>query len=320
MKAAVYREYGGPEVIHLEEVPRPVPDENEVLIRIRATTVASGDWRMRAAEVPGGFRLIAPFIFGKKPRRNILGTELSGVVEAIGAKVTRWKVGDPVFAFPGTKMGAHAQYICMPEDGRIARKPENLTFAEAAAMCFGGSTALSFIEKSGGIHPGDEVLVVGASGSVGSAMVQLARHFGARVTGVSSGANADFVRSLGADAVIDYTKTDFATRDERYDVIMDTTGTVPIARSKGALKRGGRILVVSGGLGDMLRAPFTFGARVVAGPASEDPAHLPLLAKLAEAGEYKPAIDATYPFEKIVEAHRRVDSGHKRGNVVVLVD
>jgi len=319
MRAAVYDAYGGPEVVRIEEVPTPTPAENEVRVAIHATTVATGDWRMRSAEAPEGFRWLAPFIFGKKPKRRILGTELAGVIDAVGARVTRWKVGDAVFAFPGSQQGAHAEYICVPEDGCIARKPEKLSFAEAAALSFGGATALSFIEKGGGIRRGEKVLVVGASGAVGSSMVQLAKHEGAEVTGVCSAANAELVRSLGADHTIDYAKEDFTTRDERYDVVMDTTATAPIARCKRVLKKGGRILIVNGGLGELLGAPFTVGARVVAGPAKEDPAYLRTLAELAEAGAFTPLIDEVFPFEEIVEAHRRVDTGRKKGNVVVMV-
>lgn len=317
MRAAIYDEYGGPEVVRIEAVPDPRPARTEVRIRVHATTVSSGDWRMRAAAVPEGFGLVAPLIFGRRPKRRILGTELAGVVDAVGADVSRWSVGDPVFAFPGGAMGAHAELICVPADGRIARKPDTVTFAQAAALSFGGSTAMSFIEKGGGISPGDRVLVVGASGAVGSAAVQLARHAGAEVTGVCSAANAELVRGLGAVRTIDYATEDFASGDTRYDVVIDTAGSAPIARSKRALEKGGRILLVHGAFGDMLRAPFTRGARVVAGPAVEDPAHLPRLAALAESGDFSPPIDSTYAFEDIVEAHRRVDTRRKRGSVVV---
>lgn len=322
MKAAVYTRYGGPEVVEIQDMPKPKPNLGEILISIRATTVASGDWRMRSAQIPQGFGLIAPFIFGRRPRRQILGTELAGVIEEIGDGVERWREGDEVFGFPGGKMGAHAQYICMPADGKIARKPANLSFEEAAALCFGGSTALSFIEKGRGIRRDELVIVVGASGCVGSAMVQLAQHFGAEVTGVCSGGNAELVRSLGADHVIDYTTEDFTKGDQTYDVIVDTIGTASIRRSLGLLRKGGRLLLVYARFGDMLRAPWvslTRGKRVVAGPASEDPAHLPQLAELAETGAFKPVIDRTYPFEQIVEAHRHVDTGHKKGSVVVTM-
>ncbi len=317
MRAAIYEEYGGPEVVRVGEVPTPTPSAGEVLVRVRATTVSSGDWRMRAREVPEGFGLIAPIFFGRRPKRKVLGTELAGVIEAVGAGVTKWQVGDEVFAFPGAKMGAHAEYVVIPENGGIAPKPSNLSYEEAAALSFGGSTALSFIEKGGGIRQGERVLVVGASGAVGSAMVQLAKHYGAEVTGVCSGDNVDVVRSLDADHVIDYTKEDFASRGRIYDVIVDTVGSAPIAKAKQCLAPGGRMLMVFGTLGDLLRSATS--KRIVAGPASEDPKYVPMLAELGQAGKFKPLIDSIYPFEAIVEAHRRVDSHHKRGSVVVRV-
>ena len=319
MRAAVYHEYGAPEVVQIEEVPTPEPEANEVLVKVHATTVASGDWRMRSATVPKSFRLIAPLIFGRRPKKKILGTELSGTIAKLGSAVEAWQVGDAVFAFPGTQLGAHAEYLCMPATGRIARKPEALSFAEAAALCFGGSTALHFFDKGGGIRAGERVLVVGASGSVGSAMLQMAKHFGAEVTGVCSAANLELVRSLGADRVIDYQQEDFLASTERYHVVVDTTGTAPLARCKPILERGGRLLMVDGSLGDMLRAPLSFGIKVVAGPAYEDPAHLPRLAELAQRGAFKPLIDQTFAFDDIAHAHRRVETRRKRGNVVVIV-
>jgi NADPH:quinone reductase-like Zn-dependent oxidoreductase len=318
MKAAIYEEYGGPEVVRLGEVAKPTPAAAEVLIRVRATTVSSGDWRMRSREVPKGFGVIAPFIFGRRPKQRILGTELAGVIEAVGAGVTKWQVGDEVFAFPGAKMGAHAEYVVVSENGCIAPKPSNLSYEEAAALSFGGSTALSFIEKGGGIRQGEKVLVVGASGAVGSAMVQLAKHYSANVTGVCSGDNAELVRSLGADHVIDYAKEDFASRGRVYDIIVDTVGTAPIARAKECLAPGGRLLMVFASFGDMLRSVMS--KHIVAGPASEDPKYMSVLAELGETGKFKALIDTIYPFEEIVEAHRRVDSHHKRGSVIVRVE
>ena len=321
MKAAIYTQYGGPEVVQIQDVDRPVPESGEVLVRIRATTVASGDWRMRSAIIPEGFGLIAPLVFGRKPKRLILGTELAGTIAAVGNGIESWRVGDAVFAFPGGKMGAHAEYICLPAE-RLGTKPANLSFEEAAALSFGGSTALSFIEKGGGIRRGERVLVVGASGCVGSAMVQLAKHYGAKITGVCSGANAQLVRSLGANDVIDYAKEDFALGNQTYDVIVDTIGTAPIRRALSLLNRRGRLLLVYAGFGDMLRAPWvslTQSKRVVAGPATEDPRHLPQLAELARAGVFKPVIDRTYAFDQIVEAHRHVDTGHKKGSVVITL-
>lgn len=317
MTAATYEQYGGPEVVSLNPVPTPEPKDNEVLIQVMATTVASGDWRMRSAEVPGAFKLLAPLIFGKSPKHKILGTELSGLVVKVGRSVSKWKVGDEVFAFPGASLGAHAEYACIPEDGKIARKPSELTFEHAAALCFGGSTALSFFEKAGGIKPGNKALVIGAAGAVGSAMVQIAKHFGASVSGVCSGAKRTIVESLGADEVIDYQTVNVKDTLERFDIICDTVGTLSAASARALLKPGGRVLLVMAGLGDMLRSAFS--SKIVAGPANEDPKHLPYLAELAAKGEFKPLIGKTFNFSEIVDAHELVDTGHKVGNVVVRI-
>ncbi|HJK99600.1 MAG TPA: NAD(P)-dependent alcohol dehydrogenase [Polyangiaceae bacterium LLY-WYZ-14_1] len=293
-----------------------------MLVRIVATTVSAGDWRTRSGEVPKGFDLIAPLIFGiRKPRNPILGTEAAGVVEAVGQGVTRFQPGDEVFVLDGVRMACHAEYKCMPETGAIARKPARLSFEQAAALGFGGSTALHFLGKAK-VQRGESVLVNGASGSVGSACVQLAKHLGAEVTGVCSTVNVELVRSLGADQVIDYTREDFTKNGTRYDVIVDTVGTASIARSRGSLKPGGRLLLVFASFADMLSAPFSSmrgDATFVAGVASEDPKQLATLAELAETGAFEPVIDRTFAFDDIVEAHRLVDTGHKKGNVVVVV-
>lgn len=322
MKAIVYERYGPPEVLQLREVDKPTPKDNEVLIKTYATTVTSGDWRVRSLNVPAGFGLIVRLVFGVlRPKQPILGTELAGVVETVGRDVRKFKVGNPVFAFSDAAMGCHAEYKCMPEDGPVALKPANLTYGEAAALSFGGTTALSFFRR-GNLQSGEKVLVNGASGGVGTAAVQLAKHFGADVTGVCSAANAELVRSLGARHVIDYTKTDFAQNGETYDVIVDTVGTAPFSRSKASLQEGGRLLMVLGGLPDMLQIPWvsmTSSKKVIAGAASGRAEDLRFLAKLAEAGEFKPVIDRRYPFEQIVEAHRYVDTGRKRGNVIITL-
>ena len=322
MRAVVYERYGPPDVLHLKEVAKPAPRDNEILIRTRATTVTSGDWRVRSLDVPFGFGLVSRLLFGVlRPKQPILGTELAGEVESVGRDVTRFEVGDQVFAFCGAGMGCHAEYKCMPEDGAVARKPANLTHDEAAALSFGGTTALDFFRR-GRLQRGEKVLVNGASGGVGTAAVQLARHFGAEVTGVCSAANVELARSLGADHVIDYTKEDFTENGETYDVIMDTAGTAPFSRSKGSLGERGRLLLVLGRLPDMLRIPWvsmTSSRRIIAGPAAERAEDLRFLAELAEAGEFKPVIDRRYPLEQIVEAHRYVDTGRKRGNVVITL-
>jgi NADPH:quinone reductase-like Zn-dependent oxidoreductase len=322
MKAAVYERYGAPEVLELKEVAKPTPKDDEVLIEIHASTVSAGDWRARSLELPAGFGLLGRLIFGvSKPRQPVLGTELAGEVVAIGSKVTTLAVGDQVFAFPGASMGCHAEYRCVSESGAVVRKPANLSYEEAAALSFGGTTALHFLRK-GKLQRGERVLVNGASGGVGTAVVQLAKHFGAEVTGVCSTGNLELVRSLGADHVIDYTKEDFTKNGKTYDVIVDTVGTAHFSRSKGSLTERGRLLAVMGGLLDLLRAPWvalTSKRRIIAGPASERREDLQLLAELAESGAYRAVIDRRYPLAEVVAAHRYVDGGHKRGSVVLTL-
>ena len=323
MKAAVYERYGPPEVLQLKEVEKPTPKDNEVLIKTRATTVTSGDWRVRSLNVPAGFGLIMRLVFGvSRPKQPILGTELAGVVESVGKDVSKFKVGDQVFAFSDAAMGCHAEYKCMPEDGAVALKPPNLTYDEAAALSFGGTTALDFFRR-GKLQSGERVLINGASGGVGTAAVQLAKHFGAIVTGVCSTANVELVRSLGASHVIDYTKEDFTQNGETYDVIVDTAGTAPFSRSNASLKEGGRLLMVLAGLPDMLQIPWvsmTSSKKAIAGPAAGRAEDLRFLAGLAEAGKFKPVIDRRYPFEQIAEAHRYVDTGRKKGNVILTLE
>ncbi len=323
MKAIIYTKYGPPNVLHLKEVVKPTPKDNEVLIKTHATTVTSGDWRARSLDMPVGFGLISRLVFGVlRPRQPILGTELAGEVEAVGKDVNKFKVGDQVFAFSGAGMGCHAEYKCMPQDGAVVLKPANLTYDEAAAISFGGTTALDFFRRAK-LQNGEKVLVNGASGGVGTAAVQLAKHFGADVTGVCSTANVELVRSLGANHVIDYTKEDFTENGETYDVIVDTVGTAPFSRSKGSLKERGRLLLVLGGLPDILCVPWvsmTSSKKVIAGPAAERAEDLRFLAKLAEAGAFKPVIDRRYPFEQIAEAHSYIDTGRKKGNVVITLE
>jgi len=277
---------------------------------------------VRSLDMPVGFGLISRLVLGVfRPRKSILGTELAGEVVSVGKGVSKFKVGDQVFAFSGAGMGCYAEYKCMPEDGALALKPTNLTYDEAAAISFGGTTALDFFRR-GKLQRGERVLVNGASGGVGTAAVQLAKHFGADVTGVCSTANVELVRSLGATHVIDYTKEDFTRNGETYDVIVDTVGTAPFSRCKGSLKERGRLLLVLGGLPDMLQIPWvaiTGSRRVIAGPAAERAEDLRFLAELAQAGEFRPVIDRRYPFEQIAEAHSYVDTGRKRGNVIITL-
>jgi NADPH:quinone reductase-like Zn-dependent oxidoreductase len=323
MKAITYHRYGGPEVLALAEVPNPVPRDNEVLIRIRATTVTTGDWRARSLTLPRGFGFLGRLVFGVfGPRQPILGTELAGVIEDTGKAVTRFKVGDEVFAFPGARYGSHAEYRTMPEDGLIARKPANLSFEEAAALSFGGTTVLAPLRDTLGVKRGDRVLVVGASGGVGTAAVQIARHLGAHVTGVCGSVNVELVRSIGASEVIDYSRADFASSGATWDVIVDTTGTAPFTRCEPVLRPGGRLLVILGSLAQAAgigKPSKASGKSVVAGVAKVRVEDLQNLAKLAEAGFYRPVIDRSYPLELAAEAHAYVDTGRKRGNVVLSV-
>lgn len=323
MKAVVYERYGPPEVLRLQEVDKPTPKDDEVLIKIHATTVTAGDWRVRSRIAPAGFGLMMRLVLGiSRPRQPVLGSELAGEIESVGKDVSQFKVGDQVFAFSGFGMGCHAEYKCMPEDGAVALKPTNLTYEEAAALSFGGTTALDFLRRAK-LQRGEKILVNGASGAVGTAAVQLARHFGADVTGVCSTANVELVRSLGANHVIDYSREDFTQNGETYDVIIDVVGTAPFSRSNASLKQRGRLLQVLGSLLELLRAPWvsmTSGKKVIAGPAAERAEDLRFLAKLAEAEQFKPVIDRRYPFEQIVEAHRYVDTGRKKGNVVIALE
>jgi NADPH:quinone reductase-like Zn-dependent oxidoreductase len=323
MKAAVTTRYGPPDVLEIQEVERPALQDSDVLIQVQAATVTSGDWRVRSLDVPTGFGLLSRLMFGvTRPRQPILGTEVAGVIASIGRNVTRFAAGDAVFAYSDARMGGHAEYVSMPEGGAVAHRPKNLTVEEAAALSFGGTTALHFLRR-GRVQRGDRVLVNGASGSVGTAAVQLAKHSGAHVTGVSSSRNLDLVRSLGADSVIDYTAEDVTERRAQYDIIVDTAGTLPYRRSKHLLRSGGRLLLVLGTLPSMLQAPWvrwTSDKRVVVGAASGGAEDLEFLAQLAEAGAFTPVIDRCYPFEQIVAAHRYVDQGHKKGNVVLTFE
>lgn len=322
MRAAVVTRYGAPEVVALREVPRPTPGPNELLIRVRATTVSSGDARVRARRVPAGMGFLMRLALGwNVPRQPVLGTECAGVVEAVGTAVTRFRVGDAVVAFPGASMGAHAEYVCVREDGPVAPKPAALSWGEAAALLFGGNTARHYL-RAANVKRGERVLVLGASGAVGVAMVQLARREGAEVTAVCSAANAALVTELGAVRVIDYQGEDFTRGDARWDVVIDCVGATDYARCRRVLAPGGRLLRVVCGLAGQLAAPFQgrlSGHRVIAGVSAERADDVRSLAELAGEGTYRAVIDATVPLSRIAEAHARVDSGRKRGSVVVTV-
>jgi 2-desacetyl-2-hydroxyethyl bacteriochlorophyllide A dehydrogenase len=319
MKAVVCTKYGPPDVLQLKDVAKPTPKDNEVLIKIHATTVTSGDVRMRSFTWAPWFWLPARIMFGlTKPRKTIPGNELAGEIESVGKDVTQFRKGDQVFgiywwvSFGGT----NAEYICLPEDS-VAIKPANLTYEEAAAVPIGGLTALHLLRK-GEIRSGQKVLIVGASGSVGTFAVQLARYFGAEVTGVCSTTNIEMVKSLGADKVIDYTKEDFTKNGQTYDIIFDAVMKSPFSRCESSLTHSGVYITVDYPLLQALWTSMIGSKKIVFGVANkiED---LTFLKELIEAGELKSVIDRHYPLEQTAEAHRYVDTGRKRGNVVITV-
>lgn len=315
-------EYGAPSVLALREVSPPKISDDAVLVRVRASTVSSGDARVRAANFPGGFSLIARLVFGwRRPKQPVLGVDVAGVIEAVGADVRDFRVGDEVFGMCGTRMGAHAELCALSTKGCIAKKPAELTFEQAAALTFGGTTALDFFRRAK-IVRGERLLVNGASGSVGVAAIQLAKDRGAHVTAVCSEKNFALVRSLGADATIDYNTRDFTDGSEQWDLVMDTVGNAPYPRAKRALADGGRLLLVLSTLGDLFTAPWyslTSPHRVIAGPVEERREYGETLAKLAREGRVRAVIDEEFSLERIAEAHALVDTGRKRGNVVVRV-
>ena len=317
MKAAVYVQYGPPEVLQVKEVQKPIPGKNEILVRVKATAVNSGDWRLRKAD-PFAVR----FIFGLlKPKKSILGSVFSGEIESVGEEVKHFKVGDAVFGHTDMNFGAYAEYIAVPEGGSLALKPAGISYTEAAVIPFGGVTALHFIKKAA-IKPGQRVLVVGASGAVGSAAVQLAKSLGAHVTGVCSTANIELVKSIGADKVIDYTKEDFTQNGETYDVIFDSVNTIAVSRSLKSLNKKGVMILSAAGMPEMLQGLWTSlssSKKVLTGVISHTAADIIFLKGLIETGKLKPVIDKTFSLEQIAEAHAYVEKGHKKGNVAIEV-
>lgn len=330
MKAILYTEYGPPNVLQLRDVEKPAPKDNEILIRIHATPVNYGDTLARnfrevsplKFNMPFFFWLPARIVFGiSKPKINILGSELAGQIEAVGKDVKRFKKGDPVFGYRGQSMGANAEYLCMPEDGLVTIKPTNMTYAEAAAVPYGALTALNLLRKVN-IQPGQKVLINGASGGIGSAAVQLAKHFGAEVTGVCSTPRLEFVKSLGADKVIDYTKEDFTQNGETYDLIFDILGRSSFSRCKSSLNENGRYLLASFKMKQLFQMLWTSmigNKKVICALSGEKLEDLLFIKELVEAGKIKSVIDRRYPLEQTAEAHRYIETGHKKGNVVITL-
>jgi NADPH:quinone reductase-like Zn-dependent oxidoreductase len=302
MKSIVCTKYGPPEVLQLKEVEKPNPRDNEVLIRIYATPVTTPDRRIRGLNVPfPAARIFIRLFFGfTKPRNPILGRYLAGKIEAVGKNVKRFQNGDQVYA--RVHSGAYAEYVCLKEDGILTLKPSNINFEEAAAVPYGGACALHFLKRKGEVRNGQKVLIYGASGAVGSSAVQLAKYFGAEVTGVCSTTNIDLVKSMGADKVIDYTKEDFTKSCELFDIIFDAVGKISYTKSKKVLKTNGKYVSV-----------FTSGTAKI---LTED---FVLLKELVETGKIKPVIDRRYPLDQIADAHRYADKGHTKGNVVITV-
>lgn len=325
MKAIVWTGYGPPEVLQLREVAKPTPKANEVRIKIHATTVTTGDCEMRNLRFPYWIRLpMRAFIGLRRPTRiTIPGTYLAGEVEAVGADVTRFQVGDPVFGTTLFGFGAYAEYVCVPETGAIATKPAAISYADAAPVGLGGLEALHFL-KIANLQPGEKVLINGAGGSIGTYGIQIAKHFGAEVTAVDSGEKLAKLRGVGADQVIDYTQQDFTKNGQRYDVIFDIIGKSPFARSVQSLNPGGRYLIANPtGLLQLVRGKWTSRQSdkkvlfEMTSPTTED---LAFLADLMAAGKLRTVIDRSYPLAQVPEAHRYVEAGQKTGNVVVTIE
>ncbi|SDZ65268.1 NADPH:quinone reductase [Evansella caseinilytica] len=318
MKAIVCTKYGPPEVLQLQEVEKPTPKDKQLLVRVYATAVNSADWRLRAA-IPSVVRLF----FGlTKPRQPILGGAFAGIVEQIGKAVDQFKPGDKVFGMTGMSVGTYAEYVCVFQDGCVAVMPQNIDYAASASVPFGATTALHFLKKVKLVR-GEKLLVYGASGAVGSAAVQFARHIDSEVTAVCNSANLPWVQELGAERVIDYHREDFTKNDAKYDVVFETVNKLPYAHCKKLLKRGGRLILGSAGFADMLKGVWgsaSSSSQILTGVAQETQEDVRFVRELIEQGAYVPIIDKTYLLPEMAEAHRYVQQGHKKGNVVVYID
>ena len=322
MAAAVYRRFGSPDVVHVEQILKPTPKAGEVLIKVHSSTVSAADHRARSRDIPPGLGILAAIGIGLfRPSHHVLGMDVAGVVEAVGTDVITFTPGDRVIAMLGGKFGGHAEYICVRQDGAITRAPANMTFEQAVTLPFGGTTARGFLNQVA-VKPGDTVLVNGASGAVGTAVVQLAKELGAHVTGVTSGPNQELVTALGADRAIDYTTDDFLVEGKQYNIIVDCVGNASFGQAESSIKPGGALLLVFADLKALLRSrgqSRKSGKLVtpyVGKYSSEDLAYI---VSLAESGRYQAVIDRTYDLTDIAEAHRYVDAGHKKGNVVLRI-
>jgi len=322
MKAITSRSYGSPSVLNLEDIEKPTPKDKEILVKIIASAVSSGDARIRALNVPFGFKFITKLMFGfKKPKQPVLGVVFSGIVESIGNDVKEFKIGDEVFG-ASSNFGCHAAYVSIPESGAVNFKPKNISFEEAAAFPFGGLTSLKYLRDFGKIKSGEKILIVGASGDLGVLGVQLAKYYGAEVTGVCSTPNLELVRSLGADKVIDYTTSNFTQNGEIYDIIYDTIGVTKFSECKNSLAKNGRLLLAAAGMPQYLQVLTTSmssGKKVIAGVAMFNKQDLKVLTDLIESEKIKPVIGKRFSLANTAEAHTYVDSGRKVGSAIINI-
>ncbi len=319
MKAIAWTKYGAPEVLELREFEKPSPKNKEVLVKIHASSVTAGDCRLRAFKIPVGFWLPTRLVFGLiKPRNPIIGMDISGEIESVGEDVTQFKKGDKVYGTTGMRLGANAEYTCLPENSALVKKPNNMSHEQAVATIFGGLTAIHFLRDKANIQRGQKVLVNGASGAVGSASIQLAKYFGAEITAVCSTSNIELVASLGAKKVIDYTEEEFTKSRESYDVILDTVGNLSLPQCEKLLRKQGKLILINTGL--LTNLSSVIKKNLICGVAGESKEGLNFLKERIEAGDFKAVIDRTYSLEQTAEAHRYVDAGHKKGNVVISVE
>lgn len=320
MKAAILTKFGSPDVIEIQELPQPTPQPDEILVRTLATTITAADARIRAQNFPPGFNFISKLMFGfSKPKTKILGSELVGIVEQASAKNLSFHVGDTVIVFNDAKLGCHAEYVKIKATTPIIKKPESLTTDQAAALCFGGVTALTFLDRAK-LKPGESILINGATGSVGSAAVQIAKAFGATVTAVCSSKNTEVAQQLGADYVFNYDKHDLTTINQKYDAVFDAVGNIPLSHRNKYLKSNGRHIQIVSSASDLFKAPFLSAVnsqKIVSGVAFGNQKILNQLAQLAEDGLYTPLIDQVFPLDQIAAAHTLADSGRKKGNVII---